>query len=94
MLNSAKILAVDDRPMNLAVLTELLSSAGYTVTVAMSGEQAIQCLCSFVPDLILLDIQMPGLDGFETCEKIKANPKTTHIPIIFITASSDTERLL
>ncbi|MDV3347268.1 PAS domain S-box protein [Leptolyngbyaceae cyanobacterium CCMR0082] len=94
MLDSGKILTVDDRPENLEVLTEVLASAGYTVAASISGERAIHRLRSFVPDLILLDIEMPGLDGFETCQQIKANPSTSHIPVIFITALSDTESIV
>ena len=94
MLSSAKILAVDDQPANLEILTEVLSTAGYTVAAALSGKRAIQRLKAFTPDLILLDVQMPELDGFETCRNIKANPDTTHIPIIFITALSDTENVV
>lgn len=89
-----KILAVDARSANLEMLTEALSAAGYTVATASSGNQAIQQLQSFTPDLILLDVEMPGLDGFTTCQQVKANPQTTHIPVIFITASSDPENVV
>ncbi len=89
-----KILAVDDVFTNLEILTEILSSAGYRVAASSNGERAIQRLEFFEPDLILLDIQMPGINGFETCLQIKANPSTAHIPIIFITASSDTDSIV
>ena len=89
-----KILAVDDQLTNVSVLQEVLSSAGYTVATALSGDQAIQTLRSLTPDLILLDVEMPGIDGFTTCQKIKAEPRTAHIPIVFITASSDTESVV
>ncbi|MEM1252967.1 MAG: PAS domain S-box protein [Cyanobacteria bacterium P01_H01_bin.21] len=94
MLSSAKILAVDDQPANLEILTKVLSKAGYTVTAALSGKRAIQQLKLLTPDLILLDVQMPELDGFETCQYIKANPETAHIPIIFVTALSDTQSIV
>ncbi|MEM8612459.1 MAG: PAS domain S-box protein [Cyanobacteria bacterium P01_H01_bin.105] len=94
MLNSAKILAVDSKPENLKMLTEVLSAAGYTVATSVSGIEAIQQLQSFMPALVLLDIQMPGLNGFETCIRIKAHPRTAHIPVIFITALSDTESIV
>ncbi|MEB3232151.1 MAG: response regulator [Leptolyngbyaceae bacterium] len=86
---SAEILVVDDVPTNLEVLTEILSASGYRVAAVTSGERAIKRLYSYIPDLILLDIQMPGIDGFKTCQEIKQNPHTAHIPIIFITAFSD-----
>ncbi len=86
---SPDILAVDDTPANLEVLSEVLASAGYQVASAINGERALQRLKSQTPDLILLDIQMPGLNGFETCRRIKSDPSTANIPIIFITARSD-----
>ncbi|HEY9622129.1 MAG TPA: response regulator [Crinalium sp.] len=89
MGNDAKILVVDDTPSNLEVITETLSSVGYTVATAISGERALKRLHTYLPDLILLDVQMPGIDGFETCRRIKSNPDTANIPIVFITALSD-----
>lgn len=89
MWGNAEILVVDDMPTNLEVLTETLSSAGYTVAAATSGERALKRLQTYVPNLILLDIQMPGIDGFKTCQEIKKNPDTANIPVIFITAFSD-----
>lgn len=89
MGNNFKILVVDDTPANLEVITETLSSVGYTVATAIDGERALNRLKTYVPDLILLDVQMPGIDGFETCKQIKENPNTANIPVIFITALSD-----
>jgi signal transduction histidine kinase len=89
MGNDATILVVDDTPTNLEVLTETLSSAGYTVATAISGERALKRLQTQTADLILLDVQMPGMDGFETCRYLKSNPNTANIPIIFLTALSD-----
>lgn len=86
----AKILVVDDTPSNLEVLIDVLSADGYDVAIAMSGERALKHLQNHIPDLILLDIQMPGIDGFETCQLIKSKTHTAHVPIIFITAFSDT----
>ncbi len=94
MWNSAKILVVDDMPANLEVIIETLSCAGYTLATAISGERALKRLKTCVPNLILLDVQMPGIDGFETCRQIKANPDTADIPIIFITALSDTKSIV
>ncbi len=94
MHDSTKILVVDDTPANLEVITETLSSAGYVIATAISGDRALKRLQNYLPDLILLDVQMPGIDGFETCRQIKANPETANIPIIFITALSDTESIV
>ncbi len=83
------ILIVDDTPTNLQVLFDLLSEQNYRVAIAKNGETALQRLQSSQPNLILLDIMMPGIDGFETCRQIKVNPATRDIPIIFMTALSD-----
>lgn len=83
------ILIVDDTPTNLEVISEALSDAGFEVAIATSGDRAIQQLERYLPHLILLDVMMPGIDGFETCRRIKANPRTCHIPIIFMTALTD-----
>lgn len=85
------ILIVDDTPTNLDVISEALSDAGYTVAIATSGERALKQLERRSPDLILLDVMMPGIDGFETCVRLKANPKTCDIPVIFMTALSDAD---
>jgi signal transduction histidine kinase len=84
------ILIVDDTPTNLEVLSEALTNAGFDVAVATTGESAIRQIEYEPPDLILLDVMMPGIDGFATCSRLKANPKTKNIPIIFMTALSDT----
>jgi diguanylate cyclase (GGDEF)-like protein len=89
--DNAIILIVDDNPTNLSILSLALKQAGYRVRVAPDGETALAQLQEEQPDLILLDIQMPGIDGFETCLKLKANPLTREIPVIFITASADVE---
>ncbi|MFN6540442.1 MAG: response regulator [Nostoc sp. EkiNYC01] len=84
------ILIVDDTPTNLGVLFELLANAGFQVLVAQDGEDAIEQLEYAAPDLILLDVIMPGIDGFETCRHLKAKESTKDIPIIFMTALSET----
>ncbi|MEA5466737.1 sensor histidine kinase [Leptothoe sp. PORK10 BA2] len=94
MPENAKILVVDDIPSNLEVILESLADEGYIVATAISGERALKRLEHYVPDLILLDIQMPDIDGFETCRQIKANPSTSSIPVIFITAFSDHESIV
>ncbi|MEH2439096.1 hybrid sensor histidine kinase/response regulator [Nostoc sp.] len=83
------ILIVDDVPNNLKVLSDTLANAGFEVAIATSGESALQQLEHTTVSLILLDVMMPGMDGFETCQRIKANAKTRNIPIIFITALSE-----
>ena len=83
------ILVVDDTPTNLQVLFDLLSEQSYRVAIAKNGETALQRLETFQPNLILLDVMMPGIDGFETCQRLKANPNTRDIPVIFMTALSD-----
>lgn len=91
--SQAEILVVDDMPANLKVLSEILSAAQYQVAAVASGKRALKRLQNGLPDLILLDIKMPELDGFETCRQIKHNPDTAHIPIIFITAFTDAESI-
>lgn len=85
-----RILLVDDTPTNLSVLSESIQNQGWTTLFATDGETAIEQAEYAQPDLILLDVMMPGLDGFETCRQLKANLKTTEIPVIFMTALSDT----
>jgi DNA-binding NarL/FixJ family response regulator len=81
---------VDDTPANLAYLSDALSSAGFTVLVAIDGETALERLAWVTPDVILLDAVMPGMDGFETCQAIKQRPDGRDIPIIFMTGLIDT----
>jgi adenylate cyclase len=83
------ILAVDDTPQNLDLLRRRLSSQGYEVTTAEDGEAALERTAELLPDLILLDIMMPKLDGIETVRRLKANPAHQHIPVILVTAKSD-----
>lgn len=85
-----KILIVDDERLNINLLNALLKS-DYRIMVATSGEQAIKGCLSGNPDLILLDIMMPGMDGYEVCRRLKANPATQQIPIIFISAMNSAE---
>ncbi|MGD1701547.1 hybrid sensor histidine kinase/response regulator [Dapis sp. BLCC M229] len=92
--NSEYILVVDDVPANLKVIVQTLGDEGYEVSTAISGERALKQISYDLPDLILLDIQMPGIDGFETCKRLKENPQTKDIPIIFMTALSDSESIV
>jgi signal transduction histidine kinase len=88
---SKTVLLVDDNPTNLEVLSELLVTAGVEVCVALDGESAIEQVNYALPSLILLDVMMPGIDGFETCRRLKSLPQTRDIPILFMTALQDTE---
>jgi DNA-binding response OmpR family regulator/DNA-binding CsgD family transcriptional regulator len=92
--NSDVVLIVDDVPDNLAVLHDALDESGYTVLVALSGAAALQRAAQALPDVVLLDAMMPGMDGFEVARQLKANPQTAHIPIIFMTGLTETEHLV
>ena len=92
--NSDVVLIVDDVPDNLSVLHDALDESGYTVLVATGGEAALQRASQALPDIVLLDAMMPGMDGFEVARRLKATPKTAHIPIIFMTGLSETEHLV
>ncbi len=83
------ILIVDDNPTNIQVLSDLLKEYGFKVLVAKDGETCLHRLEKIRPDLILLDVLMPGIDGFETCHRLKASPATKEIPVIFMTALAD-----
>jgi len=85
-----KILVVDDTPTNLSILEEILEG-DYSISIAQSGTQALRITEKFQPDLILLDVNMPGIDGFETCHKLKSREATRNIPVIFITARTEPE---
>ena len=84
-----KIFIIDDNPANLRVLLEYLGKSGFEVLVASNGERALLQLEQIQPDLILLDVLMPGIDGFETCLRLKQNENTREIPVIFMTALTD-----
>jgi CheY-like chemotaxis protein/DNA-binding CsgD family transcriptional regulator len=91
---SLLVLIVDDVPENVAVLHDALDESGYTVLVANSGKTAIDVAAKAEPDVILLDAIMPEMDGFEVCRKLKANNKTSQIPIIFMTGLTETESVV
>ncbi len=82
----ASILIVDDTPFNVRFLADILIWTGYDVATASSGEMVFEMLQTYLPDLILLDIMMPGLSGYDVCERLKANEKTRDIPVIFLSA--------
>ena len=85
----ANILIVDDTPANLNVLANILTEQGYKVRPANSGELALMVVQHALPDLVLLDIQMPGLNGFEVCRRLHERAETRDIPVIFISALDD-----
>ncbi|NJO41714.1 MAG: response regulator [Cyanobacteria bacterium CRU_2_1] len=91
MQSTELILVVDDTPANLEVISEALTDTGFEVATAIDGERALRQVQHSSPDLILLDVLMPGIDGFETCKRLKSNPATRDIPVIFMTAISDTD---
>ena len=94
MPDKGNILAVDDTPASLKLLTELLKAEGYNVRSAINGELALKSTLSNPPELVLLDIRMPDMDGFEVCRQLKAQAETSHIPVIFVSALTDTDEKL
>ena len=90
-MDEKKILFVDDEPMVVKLMKTRLKSHNYNVETASSGEEALEKAGAFGPDLILLDIIMPGMDGYQTCSKLKENDNTKDIPVIMFTASQEKE---
>jgi putative nucleotidyltransferase with HDIG domain len=90
MSNEGRILAVDDTPASLKLLTELLREEGYAVRSAIDGQLALQSAINNPPELILLDVRMPGMDGFEVCRRLKAEPATRQVPVIFVSSLTET----
>ena len=88
------VLVVDDSPETLSFLTEALERSGATVLVATSGMRALALVERITPDVVLMDAVMPGMDGFETCRRLKANAALAHVPILFMTGLSETEHIL
>ncbi|MCF6436269.1 hybrid sensor histidine kinase/response regulator [Pseudoalteromonas sp. MMG022] len=88
-LNNCKILIVDDKAENLELLTGFLEAQGYEVAFATSGKEAINIATIFLPHLILLDVMMPGIDGFETCRRLKSLDKVKDVPVIFVTGKAE-----
>ncbi len=88
------VLLVDDSPESLGFLTAALEEAGVTVLVARSGEAALAIVGRVTPDVVLMDAVMPGLDGFETCRRMKGMAALTHVPVIFMTGLTDTEHIV
>lgn len=88
------VLVVDDSPETLRMLTDALDQAGMTVMVALDGSAAMKVVEQITPDVILLDAVMPGLDGFDTCRRLKADASTRDIPVIFMTGLTETEHVV
>jgi CheY-like chemotaxis protein len=88
------ILVVDDMTQNLQILMSILEKVGYNISFALSGKQTLERLTKVKPDLILLDLMMPDLDGLEVCKRLKVNPDWCDIPVIFLTASHEPDKLL
>lgn len=82
----AKVLIVDDEPNIVLAIEFLLEREGYKVRKALDGQEALDILLHYIPDIIVLDVMMPGLDGFETAKRIRNNPKLEHAKIVFLTA--------
>jgi DNA-binding NtrC family response regulator len=93
-LRGTRILLVDDTPANLEVLGALLESEGILVSIAPSGPIALRVAAESRPDLILLDVMMPGMDGFEVCRRLQANPDTADVPVLFVTARDETSAVV
>lgn len=83
------VLVVDDTLVNLRILTEMLAAQGYKVRPVTSGQQALQAAAAAVPDLVLLDINMPGMSGYEVCTQLKSQPETRDVPVIFMSARDE-----
>jgi class 3 adenylate cyclase len=94
MTEPATILVVDDLPQNVRLLEAVLAPRGYTVVAAMSGREALERVASDPPDLVLLDIVMPGMDGYEVCRTLREDPATSFLPIVMITASGEQEKVV
>jgi DNA-binding response OmpR family regulator/DNA-binding CsgD family transcriptional regulator len=87
------VLIVDDVPDNVSLLHDAMEQAGYTVLIALDGQSALQRANQALPDVILLDARMPGMDGFEVARRLKADAETSHIPLIFMTGLTETEHI-
>ena len=88
-----KLLVVDDTPQNIKVLEAVLAPRGYAVVAASSGAEGLRKVATEAPDLVLLDVVMPGMSGYEVCRQLRADPATAFLPVVMITASGDQERL-
>src|ERR1700722_5872596 len=88
------VLVVDDTPDTLGLLTDMLDRVGFTVLIATDGNSALELIDLVTPDLVLMDAVMPGLNGFDTCRRLKREKRLSHLPIIFMTGLSETEHVV
>jgi CheY-like chemotaxis protein len=93
-MTKGRVLVVDDKPANLMLLQEDLESEDFVVATAQGGEAGLAEAVAFMPDVILLDIKMPGMDGIDTCRHIRTDTRIKHIPVLFLTASGDSDEIL
>ena len=94
MSTPSKVLVVDDTPNNVKLLADILAAKGYAVTTAASGEEALASIATQPPDLVLLDVMMPGLSGYDVCKRIRADGPTALLPVVLVTAlDPDRERV-
>jgi CheY-like chemotaxis protein len=89
-MNAGDVFIIDDTPANLDLLAAILREHGYRVRMASSGRHALSVIRAYPPELVMLDIQMPEMDGFEVCRELKADPATGDIPVLFISALEST----
>jgi len=88
------VLIVDDVPKNIQLLGNILNNEGYDIIIAENGKEALERISDVLPDIILLDIMMPEMDGYETCKILKENDRTRDIPVIFLTAKTEMEDIV
>src|SRR3954447_8533160 len=88
-----RILIIDDTPTNIKVLESVLKTQGYQLISASNGQEGLDRAMMAQPDLVLLDILMPGIDGYEVCSRLRANPSTENLPVVMITASGEQQRV-
>src|SRR5215210_4804170 len=93
-LPADRVLLVDDNPRNLQMLLQILDGKGYSLLVAKSGEQAVEIAKKSRPAVVLLDVMMPGIDGFETCRRLKSARETCDAAVLFLSAAGETDRKL
>lgn len=89
-----KVLVIDDNELNLRMLDLILKNVNYDIRTSLSGAEGLEIASEYAPDLILLDIMMPEMDGFEVCKRLKSNPETANIPVIFLTSKTDTDGIV
>ncbi len=89
----AKILVVDDIPTNIALLEATLVPRGYEVVSAKDGQEALDVVAREQPDLVLLDVHMPGMDGYQVCRHLRADPETQFLPVVMVTATAEAEKI-